>query len=192
MPSAKRAEPKPTFFKTPADFRRWLEHHHASAAELWVGFYKKDSGKPSITWPESVDEALSYGWIDGVRKGVDETSYKIRFTPRRASSIWSSVNIKRVAELAKEGRMKPAGGKAFAARRESKSGIYAYEQRQPEFPEEYAARLRKNKAAAKFFESQTPYYRKMAMWWIVSAKQEETRLKRLAKLIEASAKQQRV
>ena len=192
MPSAKKAEPKPTFFKTPADFRKWLDKHHADTSELWVGFHKKDSGKPSITWPESVDEALSYGWIDGIRKRVDETSYKIRFTPRRPRSVWSSINIKRVAELTKEGRMKSAGEKAFAARLENKSGIYAYEQRKPELPEEYAAQLRKNKAAAKFFESQPPSYRKLAMWWIVSAKQEETRLKRLAKLIEVSAKQQRV
>ena len=192
MPSARKAEPKPTFFKTPADFRKWLDKHHAEASELWVGFLKKNSGKPSITWPESVDEALSYGWIDGIRKSVDETSYKIRFTPRRSGSVWSTVNIGRVAELIKDGRMKPAGEKAFTARQEYKSGTYAYEQRQPELPETYAARLRKNKDAAKFFESQPPSYRKTVMWWIVSAKQEETRLKRLAKLIEASAKQQRV
>lgn len=182
----------PTFFKTPADFRKWLTKYHATAKELWVGFHKKDSGKPSITWPESVDEALCHGWIDGIRKRVDETSYKIRFTPRRPSSIWSAVNIKRVADLAKEGRMKPAGEKAFAARREYRSGIYAYEQRQPELPEIYAKELRKNKAAAKFFESQPPSYRKVMMWWIVSAKQEETRLKRLARLIETSAQQRRV
>ena len=192
MPSAKKAEPKPTFFKTPADFRKWLTKHHASAAELWVGFHKKDSGKQSITWPESVDEALSYGWIDGVRKKVDETSYKIRFTPRRPRSIWSAVNIKRVAELTRDSRMQPAGEKAFAARLENKSGIYAYEQRQPELPETYAKELRKNRAAAKFFESQPPSYRKLAMWWIVSAKQEETRRKRLRKLIEASAAGRRI
>ena len=185
-------EPKPTFFKTPADFRKWLDKHHADTTELWVGFYKKDSGTRSITWPESVDEALSYGWIDGVRKRVDETSYKIRFTPRRARSVWSAVNIKRVAELIKEGRMKPAGEMAFAARQENKSGIYAYEQRQPELPETYMRQLQKNKAAAKFFEAQPPSYRKIIMWWIVSAKQEETRLKRLSKLIEASAMQQRL
>ena len=192
MVSRKTSEPKPTFFKTPADFRKWLTKNHEAVAELWVGFYKKDSGKPSITWPESVDEALCHGWIDGVRKSVDETSYKIRFTPRRPRSIWSAVNIKRVAELTKQGRMTPAGEKAFAARSDYRSGIYAYEQRSPELPAEYAKHLRKNKAAAKFFESQPPSYRKLAMWWIVSAKQEETRLKRLAKLIEASANQRRV
>lgn len=192
MPQVKKPEPKPTFFKTPADFRKWLAKYHASATELWVGFYKKDSGKPSITWPESVDEALCHGWIDGIRKSVDESSYKIRFTPRRQGSIWSAVNIKRVAELTKEGRMTLAGEKAFAARLEYKSGIYAYEQRTPELPEIYAKKLQKNKAAAKFFESQPPSYRKVAMWWIVSAKQEETRLKRLARLIEESAAGRRV
>ena len=192
MPSAKKAKPKPTFFKTPADFRKWLDKHHADTSELWVGFHKKDSGKPSITWPESVDEALSYGWIDGVRKRVDESSYKIRFSPRRQRSIWSAVNIKRVAELTREGRMQPAGEKAFAARLENKSGIYAYEQRQPELPETYLRQLQKNKAAAKFFESQPPSYRKVIMWWIVSAKQEETRQKRLRRLIMASAQGQRL
>jgi uncharacterized protein YdeI (YjbR/CyaY-like superfamily) len=188
----KDSEQKPTFFKTPLDFRKWLSKHHARETELWVGFHKKDSGKPSVTWPESVDEALCYGWIDGVRKRVDETSYKIRFSPRRARSIWSAVNIRRVAELTREGRMQPPGDKAFAARLENKSGIYAYEQRQPELPEEYAKELGKNKAAAKFFESQPPSYRKLAMWWIVSAKLEETRVKRLQKLIAASAESRRI
>jgi uncharacterized protein YdeI (YjbR/CyaY-like superfamily) len=192
MPSKKSPEVKPTFFKTPADFHKWLAKHHANKAEVWVGFYKKDSGKPSLTWPESVDEALSFGWIDGIRKRVDESSYKIRFTPRRPRSVWSAVNIKRVAELAKAGRMMPAGEKAFAARQEYRSGIYAYEQRQPELPEVYAQRLRQNKAAAKFFEAQSPYYRKRAMWWIVSAKQEETRLKRLHRLIDESAQGKRI
>jgi len=192
MPRQQSHEPKPTFFTTPADFRKWLAKHHAKETELWVGFYKKDSGKPSLTWPESVDEALSYGWIDGVRKRVDDTSYKIRFTPRRPRSIWSAVNIKRVAELSQEGRMSAAGQKAFAARQENRSGIYAYEQRQPELPEIYAKELRKNKPAAKFFESQPPSYRKVAMWWIVSAKQEETRLKRLRELIDESSQGRRV
>ncbi|HET6670203.1 MAG TPA: YdeI/OmpD-associated family protein [Pyrinomonadaceae bacterium] len=192
MPPRRVPEPAPTFFKTPTDFRKWLSRHHAGETELWVGFYKKDSGKPSLTWPESVDEALCCGWIDGIRKSIDETSYKIRFTPRRPRSIWSAVNIRRVAELTKEGRMQPAGEKAFAGRLEYKSGIYAYEQRQPELPEPYAKELRKNKAAAKFFESQPPSYRKVAMWWIVSAKQEETRLKRLQKLIASSAEGRRI
>lgn len=192
MVGQKASELQPTFFNTPLDFRKWLARNHASATELWVGFHKKDSGKPSITWPESVDEALCYGWIDGIRKSLNETSYKIRFTPRRARSVWSAVNIKCVAELTKKGRMKAAGEKAYAARLENKSGIYAYEQRTPQLPEAYAKELRKNKVAAKFFESQPPSYRKMAMWWVVSAKQEETRLKRLRKLIEESAQGRRV
>lgn len=175
------------FFKSPADFRAWLEQHHATAPELWVGYYKKDSGKPSITWPESVDEALCFGWIDGIRKSVDDTSYTIRFTPRRPRSIWSAVNINRVQELTRQGRMRPAGEKAFAARTENRSGIYAYEQRQPELVEPYAKKLRQNKAAWKFFQAQPASYRKTVSWWIVSAKKEETRLKRLTQLIEVSA-----
>src|SRR5437879_10571929 len=114
---------KPVFFRSPSDFRAWLKKNHASAPELWVGFHKKDSGKPSITWSESVDEALCFGWIDGIRKRVDEISYKIRFTPRRRGSIWSAINIKRARELTKEKRMRPAGAKAFKARRQYKSGI---------------------------------------------------------------------
>jgi len=175
------------FFKTPADFRAWLEKHHATAQELWVGFYKKDSGKPSLTWPESVDEALCFGWIDGIRKSVDETSYKIRFTPRRPRSIWSAVNIGRVEELTRQGRMRPAGELAFQARTENRSGIYAYEQRAPELVEPYGGKLRRNKAAWKFFAAQTASYRKAASWWVLSAKREETRLRRLEKLIEDSA-----
>jgi len=181
---------KLTFFKRPADLRKWLEKHHATEKELWVGFYKKHSGKPSITWPESVDEALCFGWIDGIRKSVDDISYTIRFTPRRARSTWSVVNIKRVAELTKQGRMLSSGLKAFAAREESRSGIYSYEQRSPELPEPYCGLLKKNKAAWNFFEGQRPYYRKTANWWVLSAKKEETRLKRLDKLIDYSAQGQ--
>jgi uncharacterized protein YdeI (YjbR/CyaY-like superfamily) len=178
---------KPTFFRTPLDWRAWLEQHHATVQELWVGFYKKGSGQPSITWPESVDEALCFGWIDGIRKSVDGLSYKIRFTPRKPTSVWSAVNIKRVQALADEGRMQPAGLKAFQARRENKSGIYSYEQRRTELEEPYASLLRENKAAWAFFQAQAPSYKKAAGWWVVSAKREETRLKRLAQLIEESA-----
>ncbi len=176
-----------TFFQSPSDLRKWFEKNHATAPELWVGFYKKDSGRASITWPESVDEALCFGWIDGIRKSVDEVSYKIRFTPRRRGSIWSAINIKRATALADEGRMRPMGVKAFAARRENKSGIYAYEQRHAELEEPYNGMLKKNKAAWDFFQAQPPSYRKTLSWWMVSAKQEETRLKRLEKLIEESA-----
>jgi len=170
----------------------WLEENHATATELWVGFYKKDSGKPSITWPESVDQALCFGWIDGIRKRVDKITYKIRFTPRRRSSIWSAINIKRAEELARQKRMRPAGLKAFAARIENKSGIYSYEQRTTELAEPYATHLKKNKAAWNFFGMQPPSYRKMIAWWIVSAKKEETRIARLAKLIRESAKGKRL
>ena len=178
----------PTFFPTPSAFRKWLETHHAKEKELWVGFYKKNSGKPSITWPESVEEALCFGWIDGIRKRIDDDSYKIRFTPRKPSSTWSAVNTKIAQRLIKTKRMQPAGLKAFAARREYRSGIYCYEQRSPELVETYADKLKRNKAAWAFFQAQPPSYRKMINWWIVSAKQEETRTKRLNRLIDASAK----
>jgi uncharacterized protein YdeI (YjbR/CyaY-like superfamily) len=183
---------KPEFFQTPADFGTWLEKNHATATELWVGFYKKDSGKPSITWPESVDQALCFGWIDGIRKGVDEISYQIRFTPRRRGSIWSAINIKRAKELVRQKQMRPTGLKAFAARIENKSGIYSYEQRSTELEQPYAKLLKKNKAASNFFKKQPPSYRKMIGWWIISAKKEETRMARLAKLISESAKGKRL
>lgn len=152
-----------------------------------MGFYKKDSGKPSITWPQSVDEALCFGWIDGIRKSIDDVSYKIRFTPRKSRSIWSTVNIKRAEELIDQRLMQPAGLKAFQARQEYRSGIYSYEQRLPELPDPYRRKLKRNTAAWKFFQTQTPSYRKAVSWWVVCAKKEETRLKRLDKLIEDSA-----
>jgi len=182
----------PKFFPTPPAFRKWLAANHTKAKELVVGFYKKGSGKPSITWPESVDEALCFGWIDGVRNSIDEESYRIRFTPRKPSSVWSAVNIRNVERLIKEKRMQPAGLKAFEARKENRSGIYAYEQRSPELVEPYAGIFKRNKAAWKFFQAQPPYYRKTMNWWIVSAKQEGTRSKRLDKLIEESAKGKRL
>jgi uncharacterized protein YdeI (YjbR/CyaY-like superfamily) len=181
-----------TYFPTPASFRKWLGKNHATKDVLWVGFYKKDSGKASITWPESVDAALCFGWIDGIRKRVDEERYTIRFTPRRHGSIWSAVNIKRIEELKTQGLMQPAGLAAFADRRENKSGIYAYEQRSAKLPEPYLARMKQNKAAWTFFAAQPPGYRKLMSWWIVSAKREETRQKRLQKLIATSAVKQRV
>ena len=183
---------KPKFFKTPADFRTWLEKNHAIATELWVGFYKQDSGKPSVTWSESVDQALCFGWIDGIRKRNDDISYQIRFTPRRRGSIWSAINIKRVKELVRQNQMRPNGLKAFAARIENKSGIYSYEQRSTELVEPYATRLKKNKCAWNFFRTQPQSYRKMIGWWIISAKKEETRMARLAKLISESAKGKRL
>src|SRR5258708_5324842 len=177
----------PKYFPTPAEFRKWLEKYHAVKQELLVGFHKKDSGKPSMTWPESVKEALCFGWIDGIRRNIDEDSYSIRFTPRKRGSIWSAINIKYANELSEQGLMRPAGLAAFALRRENKSGIYAYEQRTADLPEPYLGQLQKNKRAWKFFESQPAGYRKQMNWWIASAKQEETRLKRLQKLSEESA-----
>jgi len=178
---------KPTFFATPAEFRAWLEKHHADTSELLVGFYKKDSGKPSITWPESVDQALCFGWIDGVRRRVDDVSYTIRFTPRKARSIWSAVNIARVKELEKQGLMQPAGRKAFQAREEAKSVVYAYEQKEDaRLTGPYEKRFKANVKAWAFFQAQAPWYQRAASWWVVSAKQEQTREKRLATLMEDS------
>jgi uncharacterized protein YdeI (YjbR/CyaY-like superfamily) len=180
------------FFNAPTAFRKWLAAYHETSKELWVGFYKRDSGKPSITWPESVDEALCFGWIDGIRKSIDEESYKIRFTPRQPTSIWSAVNIRNVKKLIEENRMQNAGLKAFAVRRENRSGIYAYEQRSAELVEPYLGKLKRNKTAWKFFQAQPPSYRKVMNWWVVSAKQEETKLKRLDKLIEESEQGRRM
>jgi uncharacterized protein YdeI (YjbR/CyaY-like superfamily) len=182
----------PKFFKTSAAFRKWLATNHSKSKELWVGFYKKDSGKPSITWPESVDEALCFGWIDGVRKRLDDESYVIRFSPRKPSSIWSAVNIRNVERLINEDRMQDPGMKAYEARKEFRSGIYSYEQRSAELVEPYATTLKRNEAAWKFFSAQPPGYRKMMNWWIVSAKREDTRLERLAKLITASENRERI
>ncbi len=178
------AEPK--FFATSADWRDWLEKHHDQAKELLVGFYKKDSGQPSITWPESVDVALCFGWIDGVRRGIDEVSYSIRFTPRKARSTWSAVNIRRAGELAREGRMHPFGMKAFEARQDDRSGIYAYEQQRIEFNCEQEEQFRANETAWKSFQAMQPSYRRTATFWVVSAKQQQTRNRRLAALIEHS------
>lgn len=185
---AKSDHEQPVFFSTPAKFRAWLKANHQSKREQWVGFHRKATGRPSITWPESVDEALCVGWIDGIRKTIDNASYMIRFTPRKATSTWSLVNIKRVAELTREGRMQPAGTKAFAERAEAKSGVYAYEQRQNAALDAAAVKeFRRNAKAWKFFEAQPPSYRKVMAWWVISAKQEETRRKRLVRLIEESA-----
>ncbi|MBA2241470.1 MAG: YdeI/OmpD-associated family protein [Chthoniobacterales bacterium] len=184
---------KPIFFATPAEFRDWLEKHHQTNAELWVGFYRKASGRPSITWPESVDEALCVGWIDGIRKGIDETSYMIRFTPRKRTSTWSEVNIGRVAELTRRRRMQPAGLKAFERRLEARSGIYAYEQRKNASLDPASEKaFRQHQKAWEFWENQAPWYRRRASWWIISAKREETRQKRLARLISESEAGRRI
>jgi uncharacterized protein YdeI (YjbR/CyaY-like superfamily) len=187
---------KPTFFATPADFRAWLERSHETAPELLVGFYKKGSGKPSITWPESVDEALCFGWIDGVRRSIDDESYSIRFTPRRARSVWSNVNVNRVAELTKLGRMQAAGLRAFEARDPKRSGIYAYEgekrKEQEKLSPAFVKKFKANAKAWAFFEAQAPYYKRAIARYVMSAKKEETQLKRLARLIDDSARGRRV
>jgi uncharacterized protein YdeI (YjbR/CyaY-like superfamily) len=185
-------EGDPIFFAHPQDLQKWFQKHSTSADVLWIGFYKVSSGRPSITWSESVDEALAVGWIDGIRKRVDTESYKIRFTPRRRGSIWSAINIQRAHALTKEKRMQPTGAKAFAARQENRSGIYSYEQCRPRLEEPYGSQLRANEAAWKFFQAQAPSYRKIMGWWVVSAKQETTRQKRLQKLIAESAGGRRI
>ena len=183
---------KPVFFATPEDLRAWFQANTATAPELWVGFYKRASRRPSVTWPESVDEALCVGWIDGIRKKLDHESYTIRFTPRRRGSTWSTLNIQRVELLARQQRMQPAGLLAFANRRDNKSGIYSYEERTEHLPESYLSQMRKQPSAWKFFHAQPPSYRKTAVWWVVSAKQEATRQRRLEKLIAGSAQSRRL
>jgi len=183
----------PVFFPFPEAFRAWLQRHHAREKELWVGFHKKGSGKPSITWPEAVDAALCFGWIDGVRQSLGSDSYVIRFTPRKPRSTWSAVNIKRVAELTKLGLMQPAGVKAFEKRSDDKSAIYSYEQRKTaKLSGAYGKQFRASKKAWDFFQAQPPWYRRVASYWVISAKREETRSKRLAALIEDSEHGQRV
>jgi uncharacterized protein YdeI (YjbR/CyaY-like superfamily) len=181
------------YFKTPAHFRDWLEKNHASnERELWVGYYKKDTGRASITWKESVDQALCFGWIDGVRRAVDEQSYAIRFTPRRPTSIWSEINTRRVRELIESGDMRPAGLAAFEARRDKQSDGYSIAKLKVDLDPKYTRLLRKNTKAWRFYQAQPPGYRKMVNWWVVRAKQEATRLSRLETLIAHSEKGERV
>lgn len=181
------------FFATPADFRAWLEQNHDKQQELLVGFYKKGSGKPSITWPESVDQALCFGWIDGVRKSIDDESYMIRFTPRKPRSIWSAVNIKRMGELIDMGLVHPAGMKAFEARTDERSGVYSHEQKEAiKLDEAQEAQFKANEKAWAFFTHEAASYQRVAIWWVISAKKAETRQKRLNQLIEDSARGERV
>jgi uncharacterized protein YdeI (YjbR/CyaY-like superfamily) len=176
-----------TFFVSAAEFRAWLEQYGATTAELLVGFYKKASGTTGISYPEAVDEALCAGWIDGVRRSLDGARYTIRFTSRKPTSIWSAVNIARVAELTHQSRMRPAGLAAFAKRTEARSRVYSFEQEAHALSDEYEQRFRANAAAWAYFQAQAPSYQRTAIWWVVSAKQEATRLKRLATLIDDSA-----
>ena len=177
--------PGPVFFPTPADLRVWFEDHHDSADELWVGYYKKATGIPSIDWPESVDEALCFGWIDGIRRSVDDKSYKIRFTPRRKRSHWSARNLDRMKHLIEAGRVTDAGMAAYRARDPGNSERAAYEQGEVRLPAEYERRLRAVPGAWSYWEGERPWYRKQVTWWVVSAKREETRERRLTILIES-------
>jgi uncharacterized protein YdeI (YjbR/CyaY-like superfamily) len=181
------------FFSSPSEFRAWLEDHHETASELWVGYYKKATGKPTMTWSEAVDEALCFGWIDGKLQRIDEERHRQRFTPRRPNSNWSAINIAKVAELRKQGRMAPAGEAAFAARREDRSAVYSYERRhEAAFDAEQEAEFRANETAWAWFSDQSPSYRHLATFWVVSAKRPETRARRLATLLECSAEGRRV
>ncbi len=183
---------QPKFFSSPGKFREWLERNHDSATELLMGFHKKSSDKKSITYAEALDEALCFGWIDGVRKNFNETSYTIRFTPRKPTSIWSNVNVKHVARLQKEGRMHRAGLEAYERRAPERTGIYSFENAPRELPPEYEKTFRQNKAAWKFFQEQPAGYKRLMVFRTVSAKKEETRLRRLKQLIESSEKGERM
>lgn len=181
-----------TFFATQDEFRHWLQHNHADKTELLVGFYTTKSGKPSITWPQSVDQALCFGWIDGVRKNINVDSYSIRFTPRKPKSIWSGINIKKIAELTEKGLMQPAGIAAYALREEKRSAIYSFEKDEMPFSAAYEKQFKANKAAWAFFQSQAPWYKKLSQHRVMSAKQERTQLSRLENLIKASEEGKRI
>lgn len=183
---------KPKFFATPEKFREWLEKNHASANELLVGFHKKSSGKKSITYAEALEEALCFGWIDGVKRGLNETSYTQRFTPRRARSIWSLVNVKHVERLKKEGRMHAAGLAAYEQRDPKRTGIYAFENAPRDLSADYEKQLRQVKGAWEYFQTYPPYLKKTVSFWVMSAKKEETRAARLQRLIESCARGERI
>jgi uncharacterized protein YdeI (YjbR/CyaY-like superfamily) len=179
---------EPIYFESPAAFRDWLEEHHERETEVWVGMWKKATGKQGMSWSQAVDEALCFGWIDGLAKRVDGERHRQRFTPRKPTSNWSAINIAKVATLREEGRMRPAGEAAFARRRADRSGVYSFEQRdEPRLEPEQQAQLEANPAAWAYFKSKPPSYRRQATWWVVSAKKPETRARRLATLIEDSA-----
>jgi len=180
------------FFKTPLHFRKWLQKNHQKNKEQWVGFYKKSSGKSSITWPESVDQALCFGWIDGLRRSINDESYKIRFTPRNPKSHWSKINIARYKDLEKQGIVTESGRKAYQRIDKNNSKRASYEQRTVRLTPTLESEFKKNKKAWKFFQSMPPYYRRNATWWIMSARQETTKLRRLIILIEDSEKGEKI
>ena len=183
---------RPMFFTTAAEFRRWLKRHAGSVAELWVGYYRKSSSRPSLTWHESVDEALCFGWIDGIRKKVDEHSYANRFTPRRSGSNWSEINIRRAKQLIRDGRMQPAGLRAFKSRDEKKARALSDSRKNARLTRDEEADFRANRKAWAFFESQPPGYRTLAAWFVVSAKRADTRARRLKTLIGLSERGRRL
>lgn len=188
MAADKPQPPQPVFFATPAALRKWFTANHAKGGVLWLGYHKKGTGKPSVDWPQSVDQALCFGWIDGVRKSLGPDSYMIRFTPRKAGSHWSNVNIARVAELTRMGQMKPAGTKAFQARSQKKSGRYSYEQRhEARLSPTQQRQFKANADAWKYFQAQPPWYQRITTFWVASAVREATQASRLAQLIARSA-----
>ena len=175
------------FFSSPDELRDWFDANHATATELWLGHHRKSTGRPTIAWSDAVDEALCVGWIDGVRYSLDDKRFAQRFTPRRKGSNWSAINVGRVEELIRQGRMRPAGLRAFEQRREDRLGVYSYEQRaEAKLPKEFEGELRANTKAWTFFQAQPPGYRATATWWVVSAKREDTRRRRLGGLIDHS------
>ena len=180
------------FFATPAAFRRWLRTHHKTAGDVWVGYYKKASGRSSMTYPESLDEALCFGWIDGIRKSIDGERYMNRFTPRRPGSNWSLVNVRKVRDLIAAGRMQPAGLAAYEARDARKTGVYSFENRPGSLSPDLEATFRNQAPAWRFWQAQPPGYRRMMIWFVMSARRDETRARRLDRLMTACAAQRRI
>ena len=180
------------FFSSQSHLRKWFEKNHNKADELWVGYYKKGAGKPSITWQESVDEALCFGWIDSIRKSIDDESYTNRFTPRREGSTWSAVNTKRIKELIKLGLVKPSGLEVFKQRDEKKTNRYSFEQKKAKFPSEFEKKFKINKKAWKYFQTLPPSAKRLSTWWVIGAKREETKLKRLEVLIQCSEEKRKI
>lgn len=184
--------PETKFFTNQQKFRQWLEKHYDTATELWVGFYKITSKNKGMTYHQAVEEALCFGWIDGIRKSLDAESYTNRFTPRKPRSNWSNINVKHIERLTKEGRMHPAGLKAYEARDDKRTGIYSFENEPKKLPPAYEKKFKANKAAWKFYESQPAGYKRITVHWVTSAKQEATREKRLAELIRDSQNGERI
>ena len=182
----------PVYFNDQDEFRQWLEKNHDKESEIIAGYYKVGTGKPSMTWSESVDQAICYGWIDGIRRSVDKERYTIRFTPRRPGSIWSNVNIRKAEELKKRGLMKKPGLEVYNNRKDAKSGLYSFENEITSLDKRFEKVFKTSKSAWEFFLKQAPSYRKTRIHWIMSAKQEATRLARLNKLIRASGEHKRL